>query len=196
MPRPDRSDERRAELLPTLAETFAEHGYRGTTTAALAEATGLRENQLYRLWPSKKAMFLAVIEHLYTSQTQAWDRRLAEAGGGDPLGRVLDEEGRTRGASGLHRLVFAGLSETHDPEIRRALRNMYRRFHRYIVDVLDASGEPGDRLPSELVAWSLIGLGSLTNIGRELDLFPLKVQRDLFNRVGSRLSGHGSDDGG
>ncbi len=56
MPRPNRSEERRAEFLPTLASAFAEHGYRKTTTATLAEACGVQEPALYRLWPDKRAM--------------------------------------------------------------------------------------------------------------------------------------------
>ena len=37
MARPNRSDERREELVPAVAATFAEYGYRRTTTAMLAE---------------------------------------------------------------------------------------------------------------------------------------------------------------
>lgn len=196
MSRPSRQKERRTELLPAIAAAFATNGYAGTTTAALAAATGLRENQLYRLWPSKKGMFLAVLEHLYDRETRAWEALLADAAPGDAIARILDEEGRHRGESGLHRITFAGLSEASDPDIRAALARMYHRFHAFITDVLLERAKANaknrrlrksDRHAASLTAWSLIALGSLTNIARELDLFPLDTQRQLFTQIGGAV---------
>ena len=65
MPRPNHSAQRRRELTPIVARTFAELGFRRTTTAELARRCGVRENVLYRLWPDKKAMFIAAIEYVY-----------------------------------------------------------------------------------------------------------------------------------
>lgn len=188
MPRPDRREERRVEITPTLAEAFARLGYAGATTAKLAEACGLAENQLYRLWPSKKAMFLAVIDHLYEMQEAFW---LEQLSGGDPaaaIARILDREGKERGSTGLHRVLFAGLSSSDDPEIGVALAGMYQKFHRFIRDLLkqQPAGAVGD--PS-LAAWALIGLGTVSNIARELDLFPVATQRKLMRRVGGPLAG-------
>jgi len=191
MPRPNRQDERRQELLPILARTFADHGYAGCTTAALAEAAQLRENQLYRLWPSKKAMFLAVIDYLYEMQAQWWDSVIAEKSPAQALQFILEEEGKHRGESGLHRITFAGLSEARDPEIREALSGMYARIHKYIADTLRKRAKEGEgsELPPQLAAWSLIALGSMTSIARELDLFPITTQRKLFTQIGSQLAG-------
>jgi len=191
MPRPNRQDERRQELLPILARTFADHGYAGCTTAALAEATQLRENQLYRLWPSKKAMFLAVIDYLYDMQAQWWDSVIAEKSPTEALQYILEEEGKHRGESGLHRITFAGLSEARDPDIREALIAMYTRFHAYITDTLKrqakASGNKPDFTPA-LAAWSLIALGSFASIARELDLFPIATQHKLISQLGGELA--------
>ncbi len=199
MPRPNLQEQRRAELLPALARAFATDGYAGTTTAGLAAATDLRENQLYRLWPSKKAMFLAVVDHLYDQHVAWWEAQLADRPPDAAIAHILEEEGRHRGESGLHRITFAGLSEARDPEIRAALAGMYERFHAYIVDVLTrrATNRTGaakkrkankaDVEQASLTAWSLIALGSLTNIARELDLFPVKTQERLFTQVGGAL---------
>lgn len=193
---PSAADRRRAELLPVIARVFADHGYAGTTTARLAAATDLRENQLYRLWPSKKAMFLAVLADIAEQQTRWWedhfeDPRFRQ----DPAAAaraVLDDEGRQRGSTGLHRLIFAGLSEAHDPDIRDALHAMYARLHAYIQRVVkqQKAQDPDACIASPaLCAWSLIALGSFANIARELDLFPVATQRRLFNQVGGTLAG-------
>lgn len=64
MARPSQASEQRERILPVLAATFAELGYRRTTTATLAERCEVRENILYRLWADKKAMFIAVIDYV------------------------------------------------------------------------------------------------------------------------------------
>ena len=64
MPRPNRTAERRRELIPVIARAFTELGYRRSTTAELARRCEVQENILYRLWPDKRAMFIAAIEHM------------------------------------------------------------------------------------------------------------------------------------
>ncbi|MEM9419675.1 MAG: TetR/AcrR family transcriptional regulator [Planctomycetota bacterium] len=201
MARPNRSDQRKTELTPVLAKAFAELGYRSATTAALAEACGLRENQLYRLWPSKKAMFLATLDYLYELETLWWEEQLAAdpkpdaADPGKTARRILDEEGKSRGETGLHRIIFAGLSESDDPEISAALTAMYQRFHKFIANVLKRHAKARDTpLPDHaaqpnLAAWSLIALATFSNIAREFDLFPIATQRKLMAQVGSEIAG-------
>ena len=190
MARPDQRDQRRAELIPVLARAFADLGYASATTAALARATGLRENQLYRLWPSKKAMFLATLDHLYDLETRWWSQRLADAERpADAARQILEEEGKHRGETGLHRILFAGLSEP-DPEIRAALADLYQRFHKFIVGVLKQHDDPAvPPIGPSLAAWSLISLATFTNIARELELFGLPTQRKLMAEVGGMLAG-------
>ena len=207
MPRPNRRDERKTQLTPVLAKAFADLGYRSATTAALAEACGLRENQLYRLWPSKKAMFLATLDYLYDLETTWWEQRLTAGAEADAhnTGRtaraILDEEGRRRGETGLHRIIFAGLSESDDPEISAALTAMYQRFHKFIAKVLKAAAHthaeprPGSA-PPNLAAWSLIALATFANIAREFDLFPVSTQRKLIGQIGVQLAGLGTDASG
>ncbi|MEM1444971.1 MAG: TetR/AcrR family transcriptional regulator [Planctomycetota bacterium] len=193
-------DQRRIDLLPVLARVFADHGYAGTTTAKLAAATELRENQLYRLWPSKKAMFLAVLEDIAEQQTRWWEEHFEDPRyRADPAAAaraVLDDEGKQRGSTGLHRLIFAGLSEASDPDVRAALQAMYARLHAYIQRVVkqQKTTDPDACLASPaLCAWSLVALGSFANIARELDLFPVATQRRLFNQLGGALAGLNPD---
>lgn len=190
MARPNLSKQRRAEFVPVLAQAFAELGYRRATTAALAKRCGLRENQLYRLWPNKKAMFLASIDYLYEFTAAKWRELLSQKEGTSPAERILNWEGEHRGETGLHRLTFAGLNETDDPDIREALRRMYRRFHRFIIGQVkqhrakgDAKGHPD----ATLTAWAVIGLGMMTNITHELGLMNRKTQGRLFQDVGTLL---------
>lgn len=190
MPRPNQSEKRKAELVPVIARAFADLGYRRATTAALAERCGLRENQLYRLWPNKKAMFLASIEYLYEYSAGLWRELLNTDDEKSPAERILDLEGATRGKSGLHRITFAGLNETDDPEIREALRTMYRKFHRFVIKQVREHREKlglEDYPDAALSAWAVIGLGMMTNINHELGLLSSAKQKKFLHDIGMQL---------
>ena len=197
MPRPNQSAQRRQEFTPIIARAFAELGYRRTTTAELADRCGVRENILYRLWPDKKAMFIAAIEYVYGLSVRTWEGLLGE--GDDKRGaahRLLDYESVHHGEFGLYRIVFAGLSETDDPEIRRALRHMYDRFHRFIKQRIAEArdGEAAEALPeATLAAWAVVGLGTVASVTRELGLLSDRQRRRLLAEIGgSLLEGRGA----
>jgi AcrR family transcriptional regulator len=216
MARPNESRQRRGALLPIVARAFADLGYSRATTAELARRCGVRENILYRLWPSKKAMFLAAIEFVYALSAQIWkdvlapaprgahlpaksDTRAANAprspqGAADPkttgAERVLVYESAHHGEFGLYRIIFAGLNETDDPDVRRTLRRTYARFQRFISRQIAAHrAQRGQRAGSDadLSAWAVVGLGTVANIGRELGLLNESQRRRLIGEVGRQL---------
>jgi AcrR family transcriptional regulator len=196
--RPDRSDERRAELLPAIARAFAELGYRRATTAELAARCGTQEVVLYRLWPDKKAMFVAVLDHVYDTSVRAWQQLLDADDGRSAAERLLEYEATHHGEHGFHRLVFAGLSEADDPQLRAALARLYTRYHEFVVQRLaehrggaSARGGRGDGggAEGELAAWALIALGTITSIGRELRLLTAAQRQRLWRGIGPLLLG-------
>jgi AcrR family transcriptional regulator len=191
MGRPSTLEDKRREFLPVLAAGFAEHGYRRLTSAELAARCGVGENVLYRIWPDKQAMFLAALEWVYLFSERTWERVLAdESGSQSPFARLLDYEARHLGEHGLHRIIFAGLSETDDPRIKRALRDLYARFHELIRRkvVEHRSGDEDGRLDPDLVAWAIVGLGTVANVGRELSMLGAEGRRELLWGAGALLA--------
>jgi AcrR family transcriptional regulator len=192
MPRTDRSDERRAELLPIIAGAFAELGYRRTTTAELAQRCGVQETILYRLWADKKAMFLAAIGYVFDISMAIWTDITSTSADASPAEQVLSYEAEHHGELGLYRILFAGLNEFDDPEIRAALRTTYRRFARWIEDRVvehrqrEPSAEPHPVGPAD-AAWAAVALGTIINIGRDLDFLTPKDRGRLLDRVGRLL---------
>lgn len=193
MARPNRSVERREELLPLVARAFAELGYRRTTTAELARRCGVRENILYRLWRDKRAMFIAAIDYVYENSTRTWEALLKSD---EPAGRtaaenVLAYESEHHGEFGLYRIVFAGLSETDDSEIKTALRRMYQRFAQFITAQVRSHHASGRRkrleVTPELAAWAIIGLGTVANICREVGTLSPKEREELIAGAGNAL---------
>lgn len=202
MPRPNRSPQRRQKLLARVARTFAELGYRRTTTAELAERCGVPENTLFRLWSGKKGMFLASIERVFQESSRTWSELLSTSDSSRSAAqRLLEYEATHHGEHGLYRIVFAGLSETDDAEIRAALRRMYRRFHAFIREELTqhrgGRRRAGDLDPA-LAAWAILGLGTVANIGRELNLVSGSQRKGLFEQIGEQILGEraGKPNGG
>lgn len=187
MARPNRTNQRRQELIPVIARVFAELGYRRATTAELAGRCNVQENILYRLWPDKRSMFIAALEHVYDSSVAIWEGLLTSNGDGRSAAeRLLEYESQHHGEFGMYRIVFAGLSEADDPAIRDALRRMYQRYQTFIVRRL-VEHRDGGRTDADLSAWAMIGLGTITAIGRELDLIDPDQRRRLWDLPGRQL---------
>ena len=188
MPRRDQSEQRRRDLIPIVAGTFADLGYRRTTTAELAARCGVRENILYRLWPDKRAMFIASLDHVYDHSERTWAELLETRAGRSPADVLLDYEATHHGELGLYRILFAGLSETDDAEIAAAMRRVYGRFHRFATEQVAAHrGVEGAPVDAAKLAWGIVGLGTVANIGRELSLFSDAERADLVASIGRLL---------
>lgn len=171
------------------------------------------ENVVYRVWKDKKAMIIASIEHVFERTVEAWRGLEAHAvgakrGGGrgseaaSAAERLIDHEAKSLGRLGHHRIVFAGLSESDDAEVRSALARMYRAFQRSIrARIGEHRGGRGHtrgrerrsvrwsapRFDAELAAWAIIGLGTIVTIGRGLRLMPARLREVLLAHAGRLL---------
>jgi AcrR family transcriptional regulator len=191
MPRPSQTDEQRRKLLPIICQVFSDLGYRRTTTAELAERCGVRENILYRLWPDKKAMFLAAIDDIFRRRAETWglivgDRSHPE----QAAARLVAYEAKHQGEFGFYRVVFTGLAETDDVDMRSALTDMYRRFQRLVKRHVEESRTGEERsfgLSAEASAWGFIGLATVSNIVRELELLRPREREQMFAAVAKHL---------
>ncbi len=56
------AEERRESVIRAATAEFARGGYHGTSTEAIAKRVGVSQPYLFRLFPGKKAMFLAAAE--------------------------------------------------------------------------------------------------------------------------------------
>jgi len=191
MSRPSRIDEQRKRLLPIVCQVFRDFGYHRTTTAELAKRCGVRENILYRLWRDKKAMFLAAIDDIFQSRAERWQEILATRSTPDQAAEALVAyEAKHQGEFGFYRVVFTALVEADDPEIREAIKGMYRQFHERIRKLIDASRE-GDKtssgLSADTAAWGMIGLATVSNIIRELELLRPRQREETFALAANHL---------
>lgn len=189
MSRPSQIDEQRKKLLPMVCQTFSELGYRRTTTAELAAKCQVRENILYRLWPDKKAMFLAAIDDIFQSRAEKWGQILVDLPGPESrVERLIAYEVEHQGEFGFYRVIFTALAETDDDEMRAALVRMYRQFHKLVSQQITTGRENDrDHLTVSDAAWGLVGLATISNIIVELNLLGSRQRKKMFASVAQVL---------
>ena len=191
MSRPSKSEEQRRELLPLLAEVFSQFGYRRATTAELAARCDVQENILYRLWPDKKAMFLAALDFLFWRRMDKWkavfDKSYTEE---SHALRLIEITGKDLGENGLYRIIFAALNETDDPDIKGALQRLYRQYHESLKEeIVKHRKQSGVRTVPEDgdTAWALIGMVAFMNIALDLELMNGRKRKQLFSAIALQL---------
>jgi AcrR family transcriptional regulator len=86
------AEERRESVLEAGMSVFAERGFLGTPTTDVARAAGISQAYLFRLFPTKAALVVAVVERanqrIYESFAAAAAQ--ARAAGTDPLMAMAD----------------------------------------------------------------------------------------------------------
>lgn len=191
--RPNQSEQRKRKLRPIVAKAFVDLGYRRATTAELAQRCSVRENVLFRLWPDKKAMFLDAISHVFRVSAERWEQ-IAADDEHSAAERLLQFESQHHGELGMYRIIFAGLTETDDADIRRALADTFAQFHKFIAQrVAEHRGSTTAHMDAASSAWAIIGMGLASSVMRELHLLTESDRAAFFDRAGGLLlNGDGS----
>lgn len=154
--------ERRAAILKAAATTFAQLGYRGSTTADIAAAAGITQPMLYRHFSSKHQLFLEVLDHLADPIMELWqDATDLHAMGS----RYMEFSARNQE---VLRLRFHALAESADPEIRERLRRSLQRMTDAVMSVvlrMHADGRTPEGATAESVTWLFNAIGQTIDVG-------------------------------
>src|SRR3954470_18048909 len=154
--------ERRDEILDAARVEFAAHGLGGGSTETIAKAVGISQPYVFRLFGTKKQLFMATVERCLRGTLELFHTASAGLAGEDVL-RAIGEAYTERLASDptyLHAQMQA-YAACDDPAIRTVVRNGYRELVDYVERV---SG-----LPPERVA-RFFAKGMLLNVIASMDL--------------------------
>jgi AcrR family transcriptional regulator len=168
--------DRRLHLIETAIRLFTDGSYPGTTTAEIARAAGVSEPILYRHFASKRALYLAALEHVWAKTRAAWERQLEAAPDACAAieaiskGHVSVRSPRLQ----LAELWVQALSEApEDPELKRHLRVHMREVHDFVAGLIRRGQEQGaiaaERDP-DAEAWIMLAGGILGMVGRRVGL--------------------------
>ncbi len=156
---------RREALLEAALPLFAARGITGTPTLAVAKASGISQAYLFRLFPTKADLAIALIERtnerIHATMAAAAARA---AHAGEPvmpaMGKAYTElvqHDRDLLLLQLH----AHAASPESPEIREAMRDGFRRLHALVSET---TGAPGDEVAR------FFARGMLLNVIAALDL--------------------------
>ncbi len=154
-------DDRKRQLLEHAKRLFVRHGYQSTTTEKIARAAGVSEPVLYRHFPSKKALFLEVLQEIREATLDRW--RNSNDVDAAPLTRLHAIMslylGSTREHALEYRIMHRTLVETDDAEIQAFLRSFYLDNETLLTEVIRDGQQRGvfrDQLDPRVGAWGLI----------------------------------------
>jgi AcrR family transcriptional regulator len=133
--------ERRADVLRAAVGPFAKGGYHGTSTDDVAKAAGISQPYLFRLFPTKKALFLALAEQGFRRVREAFIEAVGDKTGEDAMAAMAERYSellRDRDELMLQ-MHFYGACD--DDEIAEATRREYGRLWREVRRLSGADDE-------------------------------------------------------
>ncbi|MFJ9338390.1 TetR/AcrR family transcriptional regulator [Streptomyces sp. NPDC101733] len=135
------AEERRESVIRAAAREFAQGGYYGTSTEAIAKRVGVSQPYLFRLFPNKQAIFLAASARCLETTRQVF----ADAADG-----LEGDEARHAMAEAYTRLI------AEDPHVLQMQLQMYV--------TIAAAEAAGDRELGELVRAGWLALWDTVSV--------------------------------
>jgi AcrR family transcriptional regulator len=162
------ADQRRELVLEAARAEFGQGGYEATTTEAIARRVGVSQPYLFRLFPSKKAIFLATIEACFEQLEELFDHVTEGLTGEESLmamGRAYNALIDNRGILQMQLHMWA--NACHDADVRDVAR---RRMARLWQQTERISGADDTRV------MQFIASGMLFNVFAAMELPRIKEQ--------------------
>jgi len=153
--------QRREELTEIALRHFAEGGYHGTSTEAIAREAGISQPYLFRLFRTKKELFLASSDACYARVGQVFSDAVA-ADPENPL-QAMGHAYETQLLPDRHALLFQMQGYAiNEPEIRAHVRAGFQ-------DLTDRVAALAGVTRAE--TWDFFAYGMLLNVTAAID-FP------------------------
>jgi AcrR family transcriptional regulator len=155
------AEERREVVLRAAVVEFAERGFAGTSTEAIARRAGISQPYLFRLFPTKKDLFIAATARCFARIKAEFEKAADGLAGEDALAAMGDAYERLLGDRQWLLLQMQMYVACHDPQVRDAAR---AGFADLWATVERLSGVPDE----DVVRFFAIGM--LLNTGAAMEL--------------------------
>ena len=155
------ADERREAVLEVAVAEFARTGLQGTSTEKIAAGAGISHPYLFRLFGTKKQLFLACADVCHERLRETFTHAADAAGDDDRLhamGRAYVELLADREMLLLQLQIYAACD---DPEVREASSTGYAGLWQLVEEL---SGAPEDEVRA------FFATGMLLNVAAAMDL--------------------------
>jgi AcrR family transcriptional regulator len=153
--------ERREMVLEAAAAEFAAHGLAGTSTEDVARQAGISQPYLFRLFSTKKALFLALVDRCFRRVEDAFITAAADRTGDQALEAMADAYERLLDDRTMLLLQMQAYAACDDPEIREVTRAGYKKLWELTERL---TGLPFQRVVD------FFAVGMLMNVAAAMDL--------------------------
>jgi TetR/AcrR family transcriptional regulator len=160
---------RRAQILRSAVKVFSRSNYRAATVAEVAAEAGISEALIYRFFPSKKAIFLEILQHMSERIVSLWQEEQDREEnalialrnmGTKYYSRMIEHPDELR-------VQFQAISEISDEAIAKRLREDHASYMRSIRRIILRGIRQGTVRP-DLDVTSIVflfdGVGILMNM--------------------------------
>jgi AcrR family transcriptional regulator len=153
--------ERREDLLEAALTEFADHGFDGASTDTIARSVGISQPYLFRLFGTKKGLFIATSERCFEDVYARFEEvsrglqgeAALEAMGVEYKRMITEDPRRLRGQ-------MQSYAASGDPDIGAAVRRGFGR----LVELVQSKGASPER------AMSFFAAGMLINVMASMDV--------------------------
>lgn len=120
--------ERRAQVLSFAAEEFAAHGLHGASTEAIARSAGITQAYIFRMFGTKKALFLELVRTAFDRMTNGMHEAASGKTGTEAL-TAMGSQYYELLADRTHLLLqLQGFAACGDDDVRDTVRVAFARM--------------------------------------------------------------------
>jgi AcrR family transcriptional regulator len=120
--------ERRSQVLAIAAGEFADHGLHGASTEAIAREAGITQAYVFRMFGTKKALFLELVSAAFNRFSDGMAQAAAGAGGLDALALMGAQYYELLADRTTLLLQLQGFAACGDGEVRDLVRARLARM--------------------------------------------------------------------
>jgi AcrR family transcriptional regulator len=142
-PRRQTAGARRDTILGAAVVEFAAQGLHGTATEAIARRAGVSQPYVFRLFGTKKALFLAAVDRGHQRVLDTFRRAAEEAaqGGGEPFAAMGLAYVSLLADRDELLLTMQSFAACGDPEVAELVRRRFGEITRFVAAQPGATGE-------------------------------------------------------
>jgi AcrR family transcriptional regulator len=172
------AEERREAVLQAALVEFAERGLDGASTDAIARRAGISQPYLFRLFGTKKELFIAATQRCYQETLEAFrgaaeglrGEQALEAMGKAYVALITADPTRLRGQ-------LQSYAACDDPEIRAVVRRGYGELVEFVEG---ASDLPAQRVMRFFAKGMLINVFAMTNLLQDTEPWAQRLMDACF----------------
>lgn len=160
------ADDRREAVLAAAMHTFAERGLHGTPTTAVATAAGISHAYLFRLYPTKVDLAVAVAERCMVRIHDAFVEAAARADrDGEPVLSAMGAAYEQLLAADPELLLLQLHAHAAAPELPEMRQTMRAGWQRLVEMVSERSGAPDDEVQRFFAHGMLLNMVAALDLG-------------------------------